>query len=89
MPTRTVALASAVGLHARPAALLTAAVNDSGLGVTLALGAGAPVDAGSILEVMTLGAGHGDLVTVSAEGDGADAVLDRLVALLTRDLDGA
>jgi len=89
MPTRTVALASAVGLHARPAALLTTAVNDSGLDVTLALGAGEPVDAGSILEVMTLGAGHGDLVTVSAEGDGADAVLDRLVALLTRDLDGA
>jgi len=87
MPTRTVALASAVGLHARPAALLTTAVNESGLDVTLALGAGQPVDAGSILEVMTLGAGHGDLVTVSAEGAGADAVLDGLVALLTRDLD--
>jgi len=87
MPTRTVAVASAVGLHARPAALLTSAVTDSGLDVTLALGGGEPVDAGSILEVMTLGAGHGDLVTLSADGDGADAVLDGLVALLGRDLD--
>ena len=87
MPTRTVAVASAVGLHARPAAVLTSAVNDSGLEVTLALGGGEPVDAGSVLEVMTLGAQHGDLVTLSADGDGADAVLDGLVALLASDLD--
>ena len=87
MPTRTVAVASAVGLHARPAAALTSAVGGSGLEVTLALGDGEPVDAGSILEVMTLGVQHGDLVTLSADGDGADAVLDGLVALLARDLD--
>jgi len=87
MPTRTVAVASAVGLHARPAAVLTSAVNDCGLDVSLALGRGEPVDAGSILEVMALGAKHGDLVTLSAAGDGADAVLDGLVALLARDLD--
>jgi len=87
MPTRTVVVASAVGLHARPAAVLTSAVNDSGLEVTLALGGGEPVDAGSVLEVMTLGAKHGDPVTLSADGDGADAVLDRLVALLASDLD--
>jgi phosphocarrier protein len=87
MPTRTVVVASAVGLHARPAALLTSAVNDSGLEVTLALAGGEPVDAGSILEVMTLGVEHGDPVTLSADGDDADAVLDRLVALLASDLD--
>lgn len=87
MPTCTVAVASAVGLHARPAALFTSAVHESGLAVTVALGGGEPVDAGSILAVMTLGAQHGDLVTLSADGDGADAVLDRLGALLARDLD--
>ncbi len=87
MPTRTAAVASAVGLHARPASVLTAAVNDSGLEVTLALDGGEPVDAGSILAVMTLGAKHGDPVTLSADGDGADAVLDRLVVLLGSDLD--
>ena len=87
MPTRTVTVASAVGLHARPAAALTSAVGGSGLEVTLALVGGKPVDAGSILEVMTLGVKHGDPVTLSADGDGADAVLDRLVALLASDLD--
>ena len=87
MPTRTVIVASSVGLHARPAALLASAVNDSGLDVTVALAGGDAVDAGSILEVMTLGAAHGDTVTLSADGDGADGVLDSLVALLSRDLD--
>ncbi len=87
MPTRTVTVASSVGLPARPAALLASAVNDSGLDVTVALPGGDPVDAGSILEVMTLGAAHGDIVTLAAEGDGADAVLDSLVELLSRDLD--
>ena len=87
MPIRTVTVASAVGLHARPAALLASAVNDSGLDVTVALPGGDPVDAGSILEVMTLGAAHGDTVTLAAEGDGAAAVLDSLVELLSRDLD--
>jgi phosphotransferase system HPr (HPr) family protein len=87
MPTRTVAVASAVGLHARPAALLASAVNDSGLDVTVSLDGGEPVDAGSILEVMTLGAQHGDMVTLAAVGDDADSVLDSLVALLSRDLD--
>ncbi len=87
MPSRTVAVASSVGLHARPAALLASAVNDSGLDVTVALDGGEPVDAGSILEVMTLGAGHGDVVTLTADGPDADAVLDSLVALLSRDLD--
>jgi phosphocarrier protein HPr len=87
MPTRTVIVASSVGLHARPAALLASAVNDSGLDVTVGLPGGGPVDAGSILEVMTLGAAHGDTVTLSADGDGADDVLDSLVQLLSRDLD--
>jgi phosphocarrier protein HPr len=36
---------------------------------------------------MTLGAAHGDTVTLSADGDGAEGVLDSLVVLLSRDLD--
>lgn len=87
MPTRTVAVASAVGLHARPAAIFTSAVQRSGLDVTLARSGGEPVDAGSILGLMTLGVKHGELVTVSADGGGADAVLDELTELLARDLD--
>ncbi len=45
------------------------------------------MDASSILMVMALGAGHGEEVTLEADGDGADEALDSLVALLARDLD--
>ncbi len=87
MPTRTVAIGSSVGLHARPAQIFVAAVQESGLAVTIAKVGGAPMDARSILGVMALGAKHADEVELAAEGDNADAVLDGLVELLKRDLD--
>lgn len=87
MASRTATVGSSVGLHARPASVLTAAVADTGLDVTLAIGGGEPVDAGSLLEVMTLGAQHGDVVTITAEGEGAEKALDGLVALIETDLD--
>ena len=87
MPSRTVAIASSVGLHARPASLFVQAATATGLPVTIAKAGGAPVDARSILMVMALGAKNGEEVTLSAEGEGADEALDGLVALLSRDLD--
>ncbi|GAB2568404.1 HPr family phosphocarrier protein [Leucobacter ruminantium] len=87
MATRTVTIASSVGLHARPASLFVEAVGESGLDVLIARPGEEGVDAGSILGVMALGAKHGEEVELTAEGDGADAVLDRLVELLATDLD--
>ncbi|GAT74721.1 HPr family phosphocarrier protein [Microbacterium hydrocarbonoxydans] len=87
MATRTVTIASSVGLHARPAALFVEAAAESGLDVTIGRPGEEAVDAGSILGVMALGATHGEEVVLTAEGDGADAVLDRLVELLSTDLD--
>ncbi|MFZ0529894.1 MAG: HPr family phosphocarrier protein [Propionicimonas sp.] len=87
MASRQVSIASSVGLHARPASLFVQAVTASGLPVKIAKEGGSEVDARSILMVMALGAKHGEVVTLSAEGDGADAVLDSLVELLSRDLD--
>ena len=87
MPHRTVTIGSSVGLHARPAKLFSQAASASGLPVRIAKGDGPAVDAASILRVMALGAKHGEDVTVSVEGDGADAVLDHLVILLASDLD--
>lgn len=86
MISRTVVVASSVGLHARPAALLAEAVDDSGVDVTIAFD-GEEADAASLLEIMTLGVGHGDEVTLSTDDDKAGAVLDSLVELLSRDLD--
>ncbi|PFG33952.1 HPr family phosphocarrier protein [Sanguibacter antarcticus] len=89
MSTRTVAVASTSGLHARPASLFTQAVTESGIDVTIAHGGNSPVDASSILLVMSLGVPHGDEVTLEADGDEADRVLDELAALLGRNLDEA
>ncbi|HKT55412.1 MAG TPA: HPr family phosphocarrier protein [Microbacterium sp.] len=87
MATRTVTIASSVGLHARPAALFVEAAAGSGLDVEIGRPGQDAVDATSILGVMALGATHGEEVVLTASGDGADAVLDQLVTLLATDLD--
>jgi phosphocarrier protein HPr len=87
MSQRTVIIASSVGLHARPAALFVQAATATGLPIQINKQGEEPVDAHSILGVMALGAKHGEEVTLTADGDGADAALDGLVELLSRDLD--
>ena len=84
MPTKTVTVGSAVGLHARPAALIAEAVTKSGVPVTLATPGGNPVDAGSPLMIMTLGAKHGTDVVVTSDDE---AVLDRIAGMVATDLD--
>jgi phosphocarrier protein HPr len=86
MPERTVTIASAHGLHARPASLFVQAVTASGLAVQLTKGE-KTLNAASILGVISLGIEHGDQITLAAEGDDADAVLDRLAELLATDMD--
>lgn len=89
MPDRTVTIASRVGLHARPAAIFVKAASEQPAKVMIKkVGSdAAPVDAASILGIMTLGAEFGDEVLLSSEGDGADAALEALAALLATDLD--
>lgn len=80
-------IASKVGLHARPAATFVKAVAEKGIKVTIAKEGGAPVDASSILGVMTLGAGFGDVVTLASGDAGCEKGLEELKALLETDLD--
>lgn len=89
MPERSVTIASKVGLHARPAAIFVKAAAEQPVPVTIGkAGSGLdPVDASSILSVMTLDVGFGDEVVLAAEGDGASGALDVLVDLLSRELD--
>ena len=83
MSERSVIVASGVGLHARPAALFTQAVAETGLAVTISNSSGKTVNAASILGVLTLGV---DTITIAAQGEGAEAALDKLVELLETDL---
>ena len=87
MSERTVTVASSVGLHARPASLFSQAAAKAGVPVTLTSAGGKSVNAASILGVLSLGIGHGEVVTISAEGAEADAALDGLADLLAVDLD--
>ncbi|MFC0315256.1 HPr family phosphocarrier protein [Gordonia phosphorivorans] len=84
MATSTVTVGSAVGLHARPATVIAEAAAALSSPVTLATEGGEPVDAGSALMIMTLGAEKG--ATVIVEGDDQAAV-DQIAALVARDLD--
>jgi phosphocarrier protein HPr len=84
MPSKTVTVGSAVGLHARPAALIAEAVSKSGVPVTLATPGGSAIDAGSPLMIMTLGAKKGAEVVVSSDDE---AVLGQIADLVAADLD--
>ena len=85
--TRTVRIGSSHGLHARPAKMFAQAAKDAGIPVTIAKAAGAPVNAASILGVIALGVEQGDYVTLTADGDNGDDVLDTLADLLSTDHD--
>jgi phosphocarrier protein HPr len=95
MAERRVNVENEVGLHARPAALFVQAATKVPMEVTIAktsartgAKAGAetgdePVNAKSILSVIGLDVRQGDEIVIAAEGDGADAALDDLVAVVT------
>ncbi len=87
MAERTVTIGSKVGLHARPASIFVKAAGEAGIPVKISKEGGQPVDAASILGVMTLGAKYEERVTLTAEGERADEVLDSLAELLSKDLD--
>ncbi len=84
---RTVVVAITEGLHARPAALFAQAAGRQQVPVQIAKPGGSPVDASSILGLMTLGAGVGDEVVLSTESDDgeATAALDALTELLAQE----
>ncbi|GAA2345593.1 HPr family phosphocarrier protein [Saccharopolyspora halophila] len=84
---RRVTVASKVGLHARPAALLAKTAAAQPVTITIRKDGAEPVEAGSILGLMTLGAEHGDEVVLAAEGDGAEAALDEVAELVGSELD--
>jgi phosphoenolpyruvate---glycerone phosphotransferase subunit DhaM len=79
-------LTNAVGLHARPAALLARSVADLNAEVTVRFGE-RQANAASVLALMGLGAQGGDRVTVSATGPDAEEALRRVGELASRGFD--
>jgi len=81
MPEITLTVRNKVGLHARPAAqfVQTAQQFDCDVNVTHGEREG---NAKSILSVLALGVDQGAVITIRAEGDGADQALAALAALV-------
>jgi phosphocarrier protein HPr len=84
MHHRSVVVGSAVGLHARPAALIAERAGSLAGRMTLARPGGTPIDAASALLIMSLGAEQGDRLEVAGEDEHAVA---ELAALVEADLD--
>ncbi len=87
MPAREVVVGSRIGLHGRPAKIVVQTAMAQKVTVRMSVPDKPPVDARSILAVLSLGAHGGDTVTIEADGDGADAALDAMAAVLAKDLD--
>ncbi len=84
MASKTVIVGSSVGLHARPASIIAEAASSFDDEILLSVAGEDPVDAGSSLLIMTLGAEKGASVTV--ESDNAEAV-EKIAGLIEQDLD--
>jgi phosphocarrier protein HPr len=84
MPVLVAVVGSAVGLHARPAAIIAEKAEELGVEVLLCLPGDEPVDASSALMIMTLGAAKGDTVEVSGDDQ---AAVEAIAALVEQDLD--
>ena len=77
------------GLHARPAAAFVETANEYDGKITVSpAGSDESADARSMLAVSGLGVESGDDVTIRAEGEDAEAVLDALERVLTTPEDG-
>lgn len=87
MIERCVTIGSQSGLHARPAALFVQKVNQLPIPVSIAKDGGEPVDARSIMLVLSQNIACGEAVVISTDADGAEALLDDLSTFLASDLD--
>ncbi|VXB16845.1 Phosphocarrier protein HPr [Microbacterium sp. 8M] len=82
MPSRSVVIRAEGGAHARPVAELVrlSLAHQGPVGLTTA--GGRSVDLGSVLAVMDLALVPGDEVVLTAEGPGAERLLETLAGVL-------
>lgn len=84
MVSKTVTVADPIGLHARPAGQIVKAVKESGFEVYLNRIGNDPVKANSPLRLMSQKIKTGEQleITISAEGDQAEALADLIESYL-------
>lgn len=84
--TRKIVIKNKLGLHARPAALFVQIANKFDCDITVKKGK-QEVNGKSIMGIMMLAAGKGDVIHIKANGDGCDKAVSELEQLLSSDLD--
>jgi phosphocarrier protein len=77
-----ITITNPAGIHARPASEFTKAASASGATVTVSTQGNEPVDARSILSVMSLGLKKGDIVRVTVDGEGAESIAQHLAQVI-------
>jgi phosphocarrier protein HPr len=81
--SRSVEVVPENGLHARPAAKFVQTASSYTADVTVAPEGGESVDASSMIAVTALGVGHGEWVTITADGEDEEAAIEALVDVLS------
>ncbi len=88
MPSQIGTVASKIGLHARPAALLVKAASSSKLNVTIGRPGEKAVNASSLLMVLALGVKCGESVEITVSEDSkAQVILEELLQIITTNYD--
>jgi len=82
--TRQVLVQRPAGLHARPSLAVAETVRRFRSQVSIRSGQ-EQADAGSVLQLLSLGAGQGRKLELTAKGPDAEQVLDELVRLFAND----
>lgn len=83
---KEITVMNALGLHARPAAMIAKCASEYSSEITINK-SGEIANCKSILGIMTLSAGKGTKLLLSAEGDDADAALAEIVKLFESKFD--
>ena len=82
MPENTVQIVNPLGLHARAAAKLVRLAGEYQSSITITRpSCGKTADARSILSILDLGAKHGSMVVVRAEGEDSRSAIDAMTRL--------
>lgn len=78
----TVKITNRLGMHARPAMVFAELAGKFSAVITVGHKDSDQVDAKSIMQLMMLAATQGTALTISADGDDADAAIAELVSLV-------
>ena len=83
MAKQTCVVGPAVGLHARPAADFVRVASLINHSVTVTNRLGKKAQGSSILAILSLGAKHGEQLTIEVEGPDEDKVLEALIRVVS------